>query len=314
MKKILFLLFPILLFLPAVAYAEVPFVLDKVVAVVNNEVITWSELYQAMEFDYSSQISSLSAGAKRKFLKDHESGYLNKMIDMTLQVQEAKKQKMSVSGKEVDSAINSIKKKYSMDDGAFAEALKSEGLTLKQYRKRLSDQILVSEVVTREVREKISVSGAQVASYIKSKDLTAGNLDTYKLAQIFFNTPEDPAQKQAIEKKADEALQKIRAGADFMTIAGKYSQSDPDIGVIKKDVLSTEMLAVISKMKIGDVSQPFWTGNGLYILKLEDESSGGSPMDLESDAKKELVEAKFEKNYQLWLKDLRERSYIEVRL
>ena len=314
MKKILFLLFPILLFLPAVAYAEVPFVLDKVVAVVNNEVITWSELYQAMEFDYSSQISSLSAGAKRKFLKDHESGYLNKMIDMTLQVQEAKKQKMSVSGKEVDSAINSIKKKYSMDDGAFAEALKSEGLTLKQYRKRLSDQILVSEVVTREVREKISVSGAQVASYIKSKDLTAGNLDTYKLAQIFFNTPEDPAQKQAIEKKADEALQKIRAGADFMTIAGKYSQSDPDIGVIKKDVLSTEMLAVISKMKIGDVSQPFWTGNGLYILKLEDESSGGSPVDLESDAKKELVEAKFEKNYQLWLKDLRERSYIEVRL
>ena len=314
MKKILFLLFPILLFLPAVAYAEVPFVLDKVVAVVNNEVITWSELYQAMEFDYSSQISSLSADAKRKFLKDHESGYLNKMIDMTLQVQEAKKQKMSVSGKEVDSAINSIKKKYSMDDGAFAEALKSEGLTLKQYRKRLSDQILVSEVVTREVREKISVSGAQVASYIKSKDLTAGNLDTYKLAQIFFNTPEDPAQKQAIEKKADEALQKIRAGADFMTIAGKYSQSDPDIGVIKKDVLSTEMLAVISKMKIGDVSQPFWTGNGLYILKLEDESSGGSLVDLESDAKKELVEAKFEKNYQLWLKDLRERSYIEVRL
>ncbi|MDA8089712.1 MAG: SurA N-terminal domain-containing protein [Nitrospiraceae bacterium] len=312
--KILFSIIAVLIFLPVAANAELPFVLDKVVAVVNNEVITWSQLYQAMEFDYSRQISSLSGDEKRKFLEDHEAGYLDKMIDMTLQVQEAKRLKMDVGSKEVDDAISAIKKKYSMDDSAFEAALKSEGLTLKDYRKRLSDQILVNEVVSREVREKINVSGAQVAEYAKSKGLTAVEGDSYKLAQIFFRMPKDPGQKEVIEKRADEALQKIRSGGDFMAIAKAYSQSDPDIGVINKDMLSSSMLDVISKLKVGNVSQPFWTENGLYILKLEDESSSRRPADLENGAKQELVEAKFEHDYKLWLKGLREKSYVEIRL
>ncbi len=314
MKKVFFSLLTVLLLLPAGVYAETPFVLDKIVAVVNNQVITWSELYQAMEFDYSRQISSLSAQEKRKFLKAHEAAYLDKMIDMTLQVQEAKKLKMSVDSKELDDAISAIKKKYSMDDSAFAEALKSEGLTLKQYKKRLSDQILVSELVSKEVREKINVSGAQVADYLKSKGLEANGGDSYKLAQIFFRMPQDPGQKKAIEKEADEALQKIHAGGHFMAVAKLYSEADPDIGVISKDMLSSDMIAIVARMKVGDVSKPFWTENGLYILKLEGESSSERPKDLESGVKKELVEAKFEKDYKLWLKGLRERSYVDIKL
>ncbi len=316
MKKILFLFFLFAFFfsLRAGVYAETPFVLDRVIAVVNNEVITWSELYQSMEFDFSKQTSSLSAEDKRKFLKSHEAGYLDKMIDMTLQMQEAKRLKMSVGSKEVDDAIGSIKKKYSMDDSSFSEALKSEGLTLEEYKKRLSDQILVSEVVNREVREKVDVSGNQVANDMKTKGLKADDEDSYHLAQIFFRTPQDPGQKAVIEKKAGEALKKVRAGGDFMKVAGAYSEADPDIGTVKKEMLSSEMLTVLSRMKPGDVSEPFWTENGLYIIKLVDESHSGHTEDLASGAKKELVEARFEKDYQAWLKGLRERSYVDIRL
>lgn len=314
MKKVFFFLFSVLILLPPRVYAEAPFVLDKIVAVVNNQVITWSELYQAMEFDYSRQLSSLSGHDKRKFLKAHESAYLDKMVDMTLQVQEAKKLKMSVDSKELDDAISAIKKKYSMDDSAFAEALKSEGLTLKQYKKRLSDQILVSELVSREVRAKINISGAKATDYLKSKGLEANAGGSYKLAQIFFRMPQDPGQKKEIENEAGEALQKIRAGGHFMAVAKTYSEADPNIGVISKDMLSSDMIAVISKMKVGDISKPFWTENGLYILKLEGESSSKSPEKLESYAKKELAEAKFEKEYKLWLKGLREKSYVDIKL
>ncbi|MDA8170829.1 MAG: SurA N-terminal domain-containing protein [Nitrospiraceae bacterium] len=293
-----------------------PFVLDRVAAVVNRDVITWAEFYRAMQFDYAPQMRSLSNEEKLKFLKQKEAGYLDKMIDMALQIQEAKKQNLEVSDKEIDEAIASIKKKYSMDDKAFAQALKAEGFSVDEYRRRLSEQILVSKVVTREVRDKLSVSPQEVQAYISKNGLrtASGDDEVLKLSQIFFQMPQDPAAKAAVEKKADEALGKVRSGGDFMTIARMYSQADPDIGVVKRGLLSGNMLSVLDKMKPGDVSKPFWTGQGLYIIKLDDRISSAHREELMAKVKKELMDADFEKAYKSWLRQLREDSYVEVRL
>ena len=308
------LLVSALLLAPARVPADNTFVLDRVAAVVNKDVITMAEFYRAMQFDYAPQMKSLSGEEKRAFLKKHEAGYLDKMIDMALQLQDARKQKLEVNDRDIDDAIDSIRKKYSMDEKTFEEALKKEGFTLSEYRQRLSEQILVSKVVAQDVKDKISVSRADVDAYIKRKGLKAdGNGEEFKLSQIFFRMPEDPAQKPGVEKKADEALARINAGGDFTEVAKKYSEADPEIGTLKRGLLSNQMLSLLDKMKPGDVSKPFWTDRGLYILKLDDRTSGG-PQDLREMVKKKLFNKEFGQAYKTWLRDLRENSYIEVRL
>lgn len=290
------------------------FELDRVVAVVNKKVITWAELYRAMEFDYGQKMNFLSEDEKRKFLKENEKGYLDNMIDTSLQLQEADRLNMTVEPGEVREAINSIKHKYSMDDAAFAEALKKEGFTLDEYKKKLSEQILISKLVSKEVKDKINVSDSEVKKYIAEKGLDKAGESVYKLSQIFFPMPEKPEDKGQLEQKADEALRKVRSGDDFMTVASVYSQADPDLGMLKRDVLSDKFLSVIDKMKPGDVSDPFWTSQGLFIIKLQDRISPEDKDALMQKARKELTENKFEQVYKEWLKNLAEKSMVEIRL
>ncbi|MDA8387871.1 MAG: SurA N-terminal domain-containing protein [Nitrospiraceae bacterium] len=317
-KSILFLsvLACIFLLAPARAFSST-FLLDRVVAVVNAQAITLGEIYRAMRFDYAPELQSLSGDQKRLFLKGKEAPYLDKMIDMALQVQEAQRQHMKVSDQEIDQAIDSIKQKYKMDDKTFSSALKSEGLTMDEYRQRLSRQMLVSEVVTREVRDELHVGSSQVEAYMKKNGLWTDNHSVFlKLDQVFFRMPEDPSRKAGIEKTAYEALKKIRSGADFMSVARVYSQAEPDVGIVKRDMLSGAMRSVLAGMKPGDVSKPFWTDQGLYILKLEDRVSSAQPGEkgVEEKVKKQLLEAAFQKAYESWLRRLKENAYVQVRL
>ncbi len=103
--------------------------LDRVVAVVNQDVITWSELYKAMEADASPKIKELQKDEQRKVFKENEAVFLETLINVRLQLQEAKNAGVRVSDEELQGAIDGIKKKYSMSDDAFSESLKNEGFT-----------------------------------------------------------------------------------------------------------------------------------------------------------------------------------------
>ena len=122
--------------LPATPYASI--LLDRVVAVVNKEVITWSELYKAMEFESTTQTRNLSDEERRKLFKENEDSFLENLIDMRLQLQEARNLGIDVNQHEITETIDSIQKKYSMTQADFTESLKKEGLSLEEYRKRLS--------------------------------------------------------------------------------------------------------------------------------------------------------------------------------
>ena len=304
------------LLVPARAFSSTEFLIDRVVAVVNSQAITLGEIYRAMRLDYAPELKSLSGPERRKFLKQKEAGYLNKMIDMALQVQEARRQHMKVTDQEIEQAIASIKQKYHLDDKTFSGALKTEGMTLNDYRQRLSRQMLVSQVVSKDVKSGLNVNQAQVEAYMRKNGLWTEDKGVFvKLAQIYFRLPEDPSRKAEIEKKADEALKKIRSGGDFMSVAKAYSQADPDIGIVKSGQLSSAMRSALDGMKPGDVSKPFWTDQGLYILKLEDRlsSSRTGEKGLEEKVKKQLLEADFQKAYKTWLRKLKENSYIVIR-
>ncbi len=289
--------------------------LDKVVAVVNKEVITWSELYRAMEFEVvSGEMRSMNDADKKRLFKESEATFLEGMIDKKLQLQAAKRLDIGASKEEIADAIEGIKKKYSMGEKEFEESLKKEGFTFDEYKKRLAEHIILSKVVSQQVRNRVVVTDEEVKQYM------ATNADTeYRVRQILFKAPEKDADRSAVEARAEEVFQKVKGGEDFAAAAFKYSE-DPtgkaggDLGFIKKELLGKEFLDVLSPMSVGDMSRPFWTARGLHIIRLEEKVDAGKADEFRESVRKKLFEKKFNEEYRSWLRGLRERAFVEVRL
>lgn len=294
------------------SYAAV--LLDRVVAVVNKEVITWGELYKAMELDASSEMKSLSDEAKKKILKENEAIFLESMIDMKLQLQAAKSLDIDASGEEIAEAIEGIKKKHALGDKEFIESLKKEGFNPEEYRKRLAEQIILSKIVGQQVRNKIVITDEEIRDYM-SKNKDAG----YRIRQIFFRKPEKDSDRKALEDKANGVFQKLKSGEDFILLARQYSddatgRAGGDLGFIKKEHLGKEFIEVISQMNAGDISQPFRTERGLHIIRLEEKSDATNADAFRETARSKIFDKRFKEEYRNWTRGLRERAYIEVRL
>jgi peptidyl-prolyl cis-trans isomerase SurA len=295
------------------AMASSPMLLDRVVAVVDKEVITWSELYRAMEFESGMDFRKVSEAEKKKIFKDNEANFLDTLIDRRLQLQAAKKLDISVSNEELQQAIEGIKKKYNLSDKDFYESLKAEGMTIEEYKKRLSEQILLSKVVNQQVRSKIIVSEEELNDY-----LSKNRGSSYRIRQILIKRLKD-RDRGSMMAKAEEAIRRLKAGEDFSSVAFSISE-DPsaklggDLGTIKKEQLGKEFLDVISRMKVGDISEPFWTDKGLHIIKLDESIEARNQEELKEMARKKLFENKFNEAYKAWLRSLRERAFVEIRL
>jgi peptidyl-prolyl cis-trans isomerase SurA len=297
---------------------QVPILLDRVVAVVNKEVITWSELYRAMEFEAGTQIENLSAEERKKLFKRSEASFLESLIDARLQLQEAQELGLETTPREVTEAVETVKKKYSMTQADFMGTLKKEGLTFEGYKKRLSEEILINKVVAREIRNKIVVSDDEVMKYIEDHKINFSGNVNYGLRQIFLRKPVD-GDKKTVEEKAALIIKRLRDGEDFSALAWVYSDGPSrkiggDLGLVSRDLLAKEFAEVLSSMKVGDYSAPFWTDKGLHIIKLEDIVSATSAGAVRDDVRKKLAEERFTKRYKSWVKDLRKKAYIEARL
>ncbi len=301
------------------ASAHAAVLLDRVVAVVNKEVITWSDLYKMMESEATDQVKKLSDEERTKIFKDNEAVFLDKLIDVRLQIQEAKRLGIGVTTEDIKETIENIKKKYSLTDQTLEESLKKEGLNLEDYKKKLSDQILISQFINQHIRNKIVISEEEVKKYIKADKESFSNDEAFKLRQIFFKGPKDDAEKKVIEEKASLVVQRLKAGEDFETLAKEYSE-DPsgkhggDLGYIKKNYMAKEFVEVLQKMKPGDFSEPFWTESGLHIIKLDEKPPSLNAAEIEANVRKHLVEERFLDKYKSYVKGLREKAYIEIRL
>ncbi|MCL5024738.1 MAG: peptidylprolyl isomerase [Nitrospirae bacterium] len=288
--------------------------LDRVVAVVNKEVITWSELYRAMEFEASGAMKALSDEERKKVFKENEASFLESMIDKKLQLQFARSLDIGAAKEEIDETINGIKKKYAMSDKDFQESLKKEGFTYDEYRKRLSEQIILNKLVGQQVRNRIVVTEEEVNDYIAKN--SSGE---YKVRQIFFRKPEKENDRKTVEAKAEEILQRLKNGDDFASLAFRYSEDSSaktggELGFIRKEDLGKEFLDALSGMSEGDVSRPFWTARGLHIVKLEEKVGGKDVSEFRESVKKKLFDKRFEQNYRSWVRGLREKAFVEVRL
>jgi len=296
--------------------AESAILLDKVVAIVNKDVITWSELYKAMEFEATDAVKAMQEDQRRKFFRENEMAFLETLVDKRLQLQEAAAAGITVTDKDLVSAIESTKKKYSLTDEKFREALKKEGFTLEAYKKNLSEQIILGRLVEHDVKMNIIATEGDIDKYLKEHPGAEKDNEGYNLSHIFLRQTDNRKQ---LEEKAADICKKLKEGASFPETAALYSEDSNArnggaLGFIKKTDLDKDFLRVLSNMKEGEISEYFRSGNGIHILRVNEAAIFKNRQELREAVRQKLMERMFKTLYSDWMKGLREKGYIEIKL
>jgi len=297
-------------------------VIDRIVAVVNDDIITHFELQRSFQ-PYVAKIGELGYGPekKQKMLFKVREEILGKLIDQKIEDQEIKRFRIAVSEKEIDQTIERIKETNYYTDEDLRMALNSEGLTMDDYRESLQKQLLRSKLVNREVKSKIVVTKEDVKSYYDSHSEKYGGDKKYHLRNILMQVPpfSGEAEKLEVKQKMEAVLEKLADGEPFETMASTYSETPlasegGDLGLFGLDQLSQNLREVIKGLQAGELTPVLDTDQGYQIFLVEEIiQTPGRPLDeiapeIERILFNEVVETKF----QAWLKELRKRSHIKT--
>lgn len=299
---------------------------DKVVAVVNDDIITLSELEAETTDLYKTLTKSGQAENLLEAMDEARAIVLNKMIDRTLVEQKAKQFNVSVTKEEVDSAVLRTKSNMSLTAGQFKQKLAESGLTAEQYRDKLRGNILQSKILSIDVRSKIVVTDEMISDYYDQHYTSHVNEGDYYLLQLGFSWDDSSsADRDSNKKNARKLAERIHKlaleGQDFKTLARKFSDlpsaSDGgDIGVFTLDEMAPAMQRVVKDLKPGDISSVVELQSGYQFFKLlsgEDEAVVvTSSLEASKDEIREkLYEIKMKEAYQAWVKELKESAYIQ---
>ncbi len=315
MFKKVFLIAAILFFsiIPVGGIAAIT--IDKVVAVINNEVITQSELEEYREDPTNLLRDCFSGVSRERLLNKLTRDILNKMIEKKLQLQVARQMNIAINKTEVDAALDDIKVKNAFpDDETFKRALASENMTLEQYKKELTEQLMIMRLVTKEVRSNVVISEEEIKRHYKEKKKDYSIPEEARLRIIFFKGDDGI-------RKAEDVLGKIKGGADFGDMAKKHSE-DPtakdggDIGFVKKGHMLPAIENTAFSLKKGEVSGVIKADAGYYIIKIEDRKEPTYiPIEkVREEIEKSLYEQKANALYDEWLRDLRKNAHVEIKL
>jgi peptidyl-prolyl cis-trans isomerase SurA len=295
--------------------AQSSILLDRVVAIVNKEVITWSDLYREMEFDASDQVKAMKDEDRRRFFKENEKSFLENLIDLKLQLQEAAKEGITTTDADVAAAVKNIKNKYSMTDEIFNETIVKDGFTLETYKKKLGEQITVNRVVDQEVRSKILVTERDIDTYLAGNKDAAKDLEGFDVSHILLKRTGDD---KLLEQRAWDIYKKLQAGEGFPELARRYSD-DPsargggDLGFVRRCDMSKEFLNVCLSIKPGDISEPLWREDGIYIIRVNEARVFKSEQEMREAIRQKLLSEKFGAALKNWARELRDRAYVEIK-
>lgn len=300
-------LFIMLLSLGIQGAASGSVVVDRVVAVVNDEIITMSDLQR-------EEAKKTGLTDKRLILED--------MIDRKLQIAAAKRTGMDVTDKELNDTVADIMKRNSMDSRQFEAALAKEGLTLEQYKAELREQLTLSRVFNKYVRSGIAVDEAEMRAYYERNLKSFSLPEEIRVRHIFLKLQDKatPAQQKTVREKAQSVYDLAKKGESFAGLVKKYSDAetaaqDGDLGFLQRGNVIPEIEEAARTLKPGEIAGPLQCGGGYHIIRVEDVRTPIKPYDkVKDEIAKTIYEQKMENTYRSWLQTLRSESHIENRL
>jgi len=248
--------------------------LDRVVAVVNDQVILQSEL-DVRVAAVTRQIQAQGTALPPENILRKQ--VLDEMILTKLELQQAASKGISVSDDTLNQAINRIAERNGITFNQLPEKLQQQGIDYADFRQELRNQLIIHNLQQQLVNDQMHITPREIQAQIEM-DAANGNANTqYHISQILIAIPTDPSTEQVAvaHKKAQDIYQQIKKGADFATMAIEYSQGQQalkggDLGWRKGSELPTIFADVIQQMNPGDVTEPLSSPSGFHILKLDD--------------------------------------------
>jgi peptidyl-prolyl cis-trans isomerase SurA len=306
-------------------FLEVPHslaVVDRIAAIVNEEIITLSEVEMRAR-PLLEKIQTEDRIEKKRMSNEVIRKVLDVLIEERLIDQEAKKAGMKVTGKEIDAVIEDIKRQHRASQEDLEKALANDGLTFERYRKEIEKQILRTKVVSWAIKVDPPKGEKELREFYQK------NLDRYRTEEMFrpghilFYVPKEasPQEVGRIRKKCEEVLERIKKGEDFGQMALLYSDDGSakdrgDMGFFKRGELLPALEKEILKLEVGQVSPIIRTEMGFHLIKLI-ERKGGDPLPFEEvkeKVKTDYLNQEMEKALKQYLKGLKEKSIIEIKL
>ncbi|HEY4957812.1 MAG TPA: peptidylprolyl isomerase [Caldimonas sp.] len=254
---------------------------DYIVAVVNQEVVTASELQQRLariRDDAARNRSALPpAAALRKQV-------LDALIDERVMVTAARDTGTRIDDAELDRAVTNVATQNQLTLPQLRERLRQEGIVYAKFRDNIRDQLIVERVREREVVSLIKISDVDIDNLIEKRRAAAGTNAQIDVAQILVTVPEGAGEAAVAERRAraEAALRRVRGGEDFATVAREVSEDanraqGGDVGLRPVDRLPDLFVATVRGLKPGEVAPELArSGAGFHILKLIDRKEGGA--------------------------------------
>lgn len=293
---------------------------NRIVAVVNSEVITLYELDNRLRAVTAKSPEELRRADEEQYIKTRRQ-VLNMLVDEKLTQEKVTSLGIRIDPKEVDAAIERIKQNNSLTQEDLLAALRRDGVTMEAYRENVRKQIERMHLINAEVQSKIIIRDETIREYY---DLHRDEFqvdEEVHLASIFIVSAggDSPAENQALRRTSQSVVEKHRAGEDFAKLAKEYSrgpgaQEGGDMGQFKTGQLNETLRKALMGMAVGDISAPMPIPKGYQIIKLLGKKAGRarSLEEVRDAVLERLYTKELDKRYGAWIKDLREKAYIRI--
>ena len=258
-------------------HAEQPVPADRIVAVVNDEVITLGEL-QIRLVQVQRQLQQQRTPLPPKEVLERQ--LLERMIADKVQIQFAREAGLKIDDVQLDRALTRIAENNRMSLSEFRTAIERDGIAWPKFREEIRSEMLIARIRERETEARATVSEAEIDNYLASADRSAAK-EEFMVSHVLVRVPEqvNPDQLARLRARAEDALAQIRLGTDFGQVAATYSDA-PDgltggsLGWRTLDRLPGLFADAVSKLQPGEVAPILRSPAGFHILKLIQRRGG----------------------------------------
>lgn len=295
-------------------------IVEKTVAIVNSEVVLESDFKNLEERSGKPGMidDALLFDTSLNDLKKSRKAQLDYLINEKILESEIKRLNLSVTSDRVDQELREMAKRNNVDQAELARIIKSQGISLPEYREFLKNNIEKKSLMDTEIISKLRVSDEDALNeYIKTNPNSSSSIDEFSVSHIFFDPKKGGAE--AALKRAESTLSRLRSGQNFESLAQQYSE-DPNfssggsLGTFKSGEFLTEIENSISSIKVGETTPVVKSRMGYHIVKLTNKKITTDPKFARSkDAiKARLLEASFKRQLKQWLQSKRDESFIRI--
>jgi peptidyl-prolyl cis-trans isomerase SurA len=298
--------------------AAEPEVIDGIAALVNSDVITYSQM-RALSAPKEKLLATQYRGAELAAkIKEARQAALKDLIDRQLIIQAFKKEGYQIPDHFLDEQVKEIiQENFGGDRNTFVKTLQAQNYTLGEFKKTELEKMIVQAMRSKNAKLETLISPNRIQDYYRKHRDEFTSKQQIKLRLIMI--PARPSDQGAQKSMAEEILSKLVNGAEFDRMAQIYSEDSTrdlggDWGWIDRGTLAAPLEKVAFNLSVGKISNIIDVGGNYYILKVEDKRGGVTRpfTEVRNDIEKKLLQEEAQNKQERWLASLREKAYIKT--